>query len=217
MSPRRPLSGLVFIVTLLIGGAAARPALAQSSGTWLNLGVGITSFQSTDSAGHSNNFGIGVAWRLGHPKTGWSPSVGFNWYETTLELPIVGQPTRLGSIHVRPIMAGYGYTRRLGRTAIGAKVAGGYAFNNLSVNNALRQAYLNDFDTWVSGNIANSWVVMPQAGVWYDLTSRVGVNVSLGYLLNRPIVTLTTATARTHERWNADMVTLSFGVVYGVF
>ena len=58
---------------------------------------------------------------------------------------------------------------------------------------------------------------MPQAGVWYDLTSRVGVNVSLGYVLNRPIVTLTTATARTHERWNADMVTLSFGVVYGVF
>src|SRR5690348_2758149 len=214
---RRPVSWLIVVTTVLLAGAAASPAFAQSRGTWLNLGVGVTTFRSTDVADHSNNFGIGLEWRLGHSNTGWGPSIGFNRYHTTLKIRVVGQPTELGSIHVRPIMAGYGYTRRLGRAALGARIAGGYAFNSISVNDRLRQAYLNAFGTWVSGNIANSWVLNPQVGVWYDLTSRFGVNVSLGYLLNRPTVTLTTAAAQTHARWHADMATLSVGVVYGIF
>jgi hypothetical protein len=212
---RRPAWLIILFLASICG--TARPARAQTKHTWLNLGVGVTTFQSTNAADHSDNFGVGVAWRLGRGETGWSPSIGFNWYETGLRTPVAGRATRVGSIHVRPIMFGYGYTWRRARTAIGARASGGYAFNSISINSALRQAYLQDFNTWVAGNIGNSWVAKPELSVWYDLAPRIGVNLSLGYLFNRPTVILTTPAGQTRQRWNADMVTLSFGVVYGIF
>jgi hypothetical protein len=205
---------LTILLLALVCGPA-RSAAAQTKHTWLNLGVGATTFQSTD-ADHSDNFGVGIAWRLGRSKTGWSPSIGFSWYETGLRTAVAGRTTQVGSIHVRPIMFGYGYTWRRNRTAISANAVGGYSFNSISINNALRQAYLQDFNTWVAGNIANSWVAKPALNFWYDLAPRFGLNLSLGYLLNRPTVILTTPAGRTRQRWNADMVTLSFGVVYGI-
>jgi hypothetical protein len=214
---RRAAHFLPAIIYFTIVSGSAHAALAQTKQTWLNLGVGVTTFQSTKPGTHSDNLGVGIAWRIGHGGGGWTKSIGFGWYETGLRTSVAGLETRVGSIHVRPIMFGYGYTVQRGRAAVEMKTLGGYSFNTISVDNQLRQNYLNAFDTWVSGNIHNSWVVEPEASLWYDLTSRVGVNVSLGYMLNRPIVVLTTGSGPTPQRWNADMVVMSFGVVYGIF
>lgn len=212
---RRPVCLIILLLALVCG--MARPARAEAKRTWLNLGVGVTTFQSTNEADHTDNLGIGVTWRIGRSETGWGPRIGFSWYETGLQMPVDGRQTRVGSIHVRPIMGGYGYTWRRGRAAISADAVGGYAFTSISTSNALHQAYLQDFHTWVAANISNSWVARPEVGVWYDLAPRIGVNVTLGYVLNHPTVTLTTASGQTRQRWNADMATLSFGVVYGIF
>jgi hypothetical protein len=193
-----------------------RAAFAQSGGTWLNLGVRASWFGATNAT-HSDHTGVGLAWRIGTSTTGWHPSIGFNWFETTLSTKVGGRMTTLGNLHVRPLMAGYGYTRKRGPLAVEVKAMVGYAFDSLSLDDSLRNAYLQASGSWVSGNVANGFVAKPEVNLWYDVAPRIGINVAAGYLWTRPDVTLHTATGATSQRFSADMVVLSVGVVYGIF
>jgi len=213
---RHSRGGAAAVVCALVLFGTVRPVLAQSSGTWLNLGIGVTQFEAA-AADHTNNVGWGLAWRFGTSSTGWGPSVGFNWFDTGLKTRVAGQPTALGSLHVRPVMVGYGYTRRRGHVSIEVSGMVGYAFNHLSVGGQFRQAYLEKLGTWVSGHAHNSFVAKPQVSIWYDIAPRVGLNFSAGYLLTRPDITLTTGAGAQTMRWNADMAVLSVGIVYGIF
>ncbi|MDE3156283.1 MAG: hypothetical protein KGN76_14370 [Acidobacteriota bacterium] len=210
---RQTVATGLFVLLLLLPG---RAAFAQTGGTWLNLGVRTTWFGAS-SSNHTNNVGWGIAYRFGTGKTGWGPSLGFNWFQTTLKTDIAGRQTPLASVHVRPIMAGYGYTWKRGRLAVEAKGSVGYAFNDLEFDDAARQAYLDRLGTYVSGGVRNSLVLKPEVNVWYDIAPRVGVNLSVGYLYTHPEVHLTTLAGTTTAPYSADMVVVSVGVVYGIF
>ncbi len=210
---RRRLAIPCLALALLVPG---RIASAQSSGTWLNLGVRTTWFGAAGSD-HTNNVGFGIAYRFGTGKAGWGPSFGFNWFQTDLKTDVAGLRTTLGSIHVRPLLFGYGYTRKTGPVLVEVKGMVGYAFNSMKLGDGARQAYLDRLDTYVSGGVDNSFVLKPEVNIWYDIAPRVGLNFSAGYLFTRPEVTLTTLAGTTTTRWNADMIVLSVGVVYGIF
>jgi hypothetical protein len=60
-------------------------------------------------------------------------------------------------------------------------------------------------------------VLKPEIGAWYDVNTRIGVNVNFGYIMARPDV-IVSGTARTDRRKvRADQFILKAGIVYSIF
>lgn len=140
---------------------------------------------------------------------GLAPTIAFNWTNAAMETSPTGLPA-LARVRIRPVMAGvqYGYTR--GRLGAGVSVVGGYAFNNL------------DIDETAVGpgravDVANSFVWRPGATLWYDVTPRIGINLFGGYLFTRPKVTFVSDTSVETHRMRANAVVISVGLAYWIF
>jgi hypothetical protein len=159
--------------------------------------------------------GPGILWRFKQTKPGWGFHWGLNWYAVTIERPIEGVAMALGELHIRPIMAGYGYTKVIRRYAITADVLGGYAIASISLDQPAIDAYRGTLGP-ASASASNTFVVKPEIGVWYDLSRKVGVNLNAGYMVARPDVTVVSATGTDFRTARADQFILKVGVVYSV-
>src|SRR5205823_5883443 len=118
--------------------------------------------------------GPGILWRVGHGREGWGFHWGLNWYAVIVDRSIGGVTTEMGDLHVRPLMAGYGYTyavtRRLNVTA---DVLGGYAIGSITLAPAAVAAY--QYRTGaraIDASASNTFVLKPEIGVWYDLNRK---------------------------------------------
>src|SRR5436309_1885454 len=89
--------------------AFAADAGAQTTNRFA-VGANLDTTIATEAQNDGGNH-VGFQWRLGHSDSGWGWKFGFNWYSTEIGATVAGQPVALGELHVRPIMAGYGYTR----------------------------------------------------------------------------------------------------------
>ena len=162
--------------------------------------------------------GPGLLWRFGTPKTGWGFHWGLNWYAVKLERPIGGAVTELGELHVRPLMAGYGYTHIMGRYSVTADVLGGYAIGSIGLSDPAIDAYRRTLGVpSVSARATNTLVLKPEIGVWYDITRKVYLNVNAGYMMARPDVAIETAAGIDMRKARADQFVLKVGVVYSIF
>jgi hypothetical protein len=162
--------------------------------------------------------GPGLLWRFKQSKPGWGFHWGLNWYTVTIERPIGGTPTALGELHVRPIMAGYGYTRIIQRYAITGAVLGGYAIGSIGLEPTAIDAYRRTLGVpTASASASNTFVLKPEVGVWYDVNKKVGVNVNAGYIMARPDVTVVTDAGTDFRTARADQFVLKVGVVYSIF
>ena len=158
--------------------------------------------------------GPGLLWRFGEPKSGWGFHWGLNWYAVKIERPIGGTVTELGELHIRPFMAGYGYTRNIRRYSITADLLGGYAFGSMNISDPAIAAYRRTLGVAAADARATNTVVLkPEIGVWYDLTKWVYVNVNAGYMLARPDVSIETAAGIDRRKSRADQFILKAGVV----
>jgi hypothetical protein len=163
-------------------------------------------------------FGPGLLWRFGEPKGGWGFHWGLNWYAVTIERPIGGITTELGALHVRPIMAGYGYTHLIRHYSITADVLGGYAIGSIGLDPPAIDAYRRALGVaTASASASNTFVLKPEIGVWYDVNRKVGVNVNAGYMVARPDVTVVTSAGADFRKARADQFVLKVGVVYSIF
>ena len=113
---------LAMTATILFASAAR----AQDDNT-LALGVSFTA-RAADGSGAHGSQGIGVAWRFRHSDTGWGWTGGLGWFASDIDRSVGGQTIEIGEVHVKPLMAGYGYTYSFGRTSWSAELIGGYAF-----------------------------------------------------------------------------------------
>jgi hypothetical protein len=162
--------------------------------------------------------GPGLLWRFGAPKPGWGFHWGLNWYAVDVDRPIGGLGTELGELHIRPFMAGYGYTQIIRKYAITADVLGGYAFGSIGVSPTAIDAYRSRLGAQsVSGNASNTLVLKPEIGVWYDLNKKVGINANAGYMFARPDVTISSSLGSETRKARADQFILKVGVVYSIF
>jgi hypothetical protein len=162
--------------------------------------------------------GPGLLWRFKPAERGWGFHWGLNWYAVKLERPIGGAVTDLGELHVRPVMAGYGYTYMIRRYSITADVLGGYAIGSIGVSPAAVDAYRRTLAVpTVSASATNTLVLKPEIGVWYDVNRKVGVNVNAGYMMARPDVSIETAAGVDRRKARADQFVLKAGVVYSIF
>jgi hypothetical protein len=167
------------------------------------------------SFGH---LGVGLLWRIGHAKTGWGWHYGLSWYSTNLHQSIGDISTEFGRLTVWSIAAGYGYTKVIGRTAITAKTMGGYAFSSASLNPAAADAFHDRLGARsVSIDAGNTFVVKPEISVWYDINKKLGLNVSGGYIVARPHVTVNSTLGEDRLSVRADMFMLKVGMAYSIF
>jgi hypothetical protein len=178
--------------------------------------------KTSDRASHEDyaegQLGPGLLWRFGTAKGGWGFHWGFNWYAVKLQRPIGGAVTELGELHVRPIMAGYGYTRIIRRYSITADVLGGYAFGSIDLSDPAVDAYRRALQVpGATANASNTFVLKPEIGVWYDVNKKVFVNVNAGYMIARPDISVDTAAGTDMRTARADQFILKVGVVYSIF
>jgi hypothetical protein len=162
--------------------------------------------------------GPGLVWRFGTGKPGWGFHWGLNWYAVKIERPIGGIVTELGELHVRPVMAGWGYTKIIHGYSITADVLGGYAIGSINISDPATAAYQRVLGVQtVDAEAGNTFVLKPEIGVWYDVTRRVFLNVNAGYMVARPEVEIVTAAGRDGRNARADQFILKVGVVYSIF
>ena len=168
-----------------------------------------------ESRGHNS---VGFLWRIGHGREGWGWKYGMNWYSTQIDAPVDGALQPFGKLRVRPIYAGYGYTHIIGRTKLSANLLGGYSFNSFSMDETFTNAYraANGGDR-VETSVSNSFALKPELSLWYDITEKFGFNVSTGYLIARPEVTVISSSGRERLRISADTMSLRAGLVYSIF
>ena len=177
-----------------------------------------TSDRASEEDYARGQLGPGLLWRFGGAKPGWGFHWGLNWYAVKLERPIGGSVTELGELHVRPIMAGYGYTRVIRRYSVTTDILGGYAFGTMKISDPAAAAYRRTLGVpSAEANASNTIVLKPEIGVWYDVTKRVYVNLNAGYMMARPDVSIVTAAGTDIRKARADQFVLKVGVVYSIF
>jgi hypothetical protein len=217
----RTHSAVVAIVLLLAGGTRASAQSEPPSHNRFAIG-GEFKIKTSDRASQEDyargQLGPGLLWRLGMPKGGWGFHWGLNWYAVKLERPVGGTVTELGELHVRPVMAGYGYTKLIRHYSITADVLGGYAVGSMRLGDPAVAAYRRALNVAsANASATNTVVLKPEIGVWYDVTSRVYVNVNAGYMMARPDVSIVTAAGTDRRKARADQFVLKVGVVYSIF
>jgi hypothetical protein len=157
-------------------------------------------------------------WRFGTTDPGWGVHWGLNWYEVDIDRPVGGATTVLGELHVRPIMAGYGYTWIKGRNAVTADLLGGYAFGSLSLSPAAADAYRTRTGVQATdADASNTFVLKPEIGIWHDINHLLGLNINVGYMVARPEVRVTTTAGVDARTARADQFLVKIGLVYSIF
>lgn len=196
--------------------SATPPALAQTRGKFA-VGGQVSKRGSTGPEAHGH-LGIGLLWRVGHSKTGFGWDFGLNWYSADVDRAIDGTVTDLGELNIRPIMGGYGYTHVIGRTSLSAKAFAGYGFSSATLAPSANDAYRDRFGAQsITIDASNTFVVKPEIGVWRDLSEKIGLRASFGYMVARPQIAVRSSLGEDKRRMNADMFMLKVGMVYSIF
>jgi hypothetical protein len=202
---------------IFIAGAAAS-AGAQSGGKYA-VGASIGTRFAPSPTVTGDHFGVGLLWRIGHSKEGFGWDWGLNWFTSAVDQSFGGAPPfDLGDLRIRPIMAGYGYTHLIGPNAIKGSVQGGYAFTTFEEAPQAAEIYRSRLGARsFSTEASNTFVVRPQVSLWRDISRKVGVNISAGYMIARPTLTVSTTLGEERQRVRADQFILKMGVVYSVY
>ena len=159
----------------------------------------------------------GLLWRVGHDKPGWGPPKGPPCFGTNVYPQVAGQSTELGELKVRPLMGGYGYSWVMGRTTIIADALAGYALTTLKMTPAASDAYAARIGAGsVSAHASNTFVAKPEVCFWYDVNKKVGLNVTAGYIVARPNVTVSSTAGDDRRRVHADVFVVTVGAVYSI-
>jgi hypothetical protein len=208
---------LAIAADILAGDAHAQGTTIDSAVTHVGLGAGI-SFYSPSSGEASSSQGIALAYRWHGFHSGWGPTFGLDWHSTDFNQTLGSvSATPLGSLRMRALLAGIGYTRHYGKLSASASVSAGYSFNDFSVDGNAGPAFARGGIPFLGASVDNSAMLKPALAVWYDVARHVGVGVGVAYLVARPEETLTTATGSESRHLNADALEVSAGLTFGVW
>ena len=207
----------VSVVILTLAAAPARAQVESRFAIGAELTVAAKTHADDQDRGHSSAFPE-LLWRFGDIQPGWGPHWGLNWYSLDVDRPVAGAATDLGELHVRPIMAGYGYTWLRDRQAISANLLGGYAFGSIKLSSSAADAYAARTGARATdASASNTFVFRPEIDYWYDINKLFGLNVNIGYMVARPDVTITTAAGVDKRTARADQFQFRVGLVYSIF
>lgn len=199
----------------LIGVLLPTPSWAQS-GARFALGGGVA-FHAAPDERVSGGPSVSLVYRLWR-RDGWTPAVGFGWFNTTIDGPSSAGDVPLGRLRVRPLMGGVAYSVVRGPWTTTASAVAGVSFNGVRTDDDERRRYQQ-----ITGHpltrvsTSNALAARGQVAVWYDINDRVGVTGSLSYVAVRPDVRIVSDQSSTDVRLRADVVRLQFGAAYRIF
>lgn len=174
---------------------------------WLAIGATVRFTRSSDDAVASVT-DLTPFVRL-RRSAGWRPDIGFGWTSRALEAGIAGAPA-LATVRSKPVMGGIAYQQPVGQASLSLALVAGYSFNSLDLDETRTSPVR-------AVGVSNSFAWRPSATLWYDVTNRVGLQVSIGYLATRPEVTFASPTELTTKTIDAGAVMLSIGGGYWLF
>lgn len=149
-------------------------------------------------------------------RRGWGPSFGFSSTTTDLRVPVEARATAIGSVRIRPLVAGVAYSLMNGRTRTSLGVVGGYSFNHALVDRALPPG------VGVDVTVQNAWVAQPKVDVMFAATRRLALIASFGYTFANPDVSVTVTqggqpTFRASDHVRVDSVAVRVGAAVSLF
>lgn len=213
MAANRRARSVLLPLALLV---CAPAGVSAQTGPALAVGGGVAAYRAVDDMA-GDSIGFALTYRIGRPQ-GFSPTFGFNWYSTAFDGFVGSQRVDLGDLRIRPLMGGYGYWWNRGRATLAATLIGGVAFNTFDTSDQARIAYDRRLDQLLLRIDAKHGVAgRAELGLWYDLSDKVSLLGSIGYVAARPKVEIVTETTRDSTRLRADAVKLQIGFVYAPF
>jgi len=148
--------------------------------------------------------------------SGWGPAFGLSWMTSELRATVGGQSTPIGTLKLRPLMVGVGYSKQTGRARITAGIAAGYTFNAAEVDAPLPPGVTATME------VTDTWAIGPRAGITFAVTRRLGLIGSIGYVYSNPDVTVRVSRdgqqvfeATDHVR--ADVFSVRVGLAVSLF
>jgi hypothetical protein len=203
------------LIVLLAAAADAQENSRLAAGA--DFLIAATDHASTQDHAH-NEFFPEPVFRFGRTDPGWGVRVGLNWYAVDIDRPVGGVTTTLGELHIRPIMAGYGYTWARRKNAITAALLGGYAFASMDLADGAPAVYQSRLGVQATdANAANGFVLRPEVDIWHDINKLFGLNINVGYIVARPEVTVITSAGPDTRTARADQFQIRVGLVYSIF
>jgi hypothetical protein len=148
--------------------------------------------------------------------SGWGPTFGISWVTAGLRAPVGSQASPIGTLKLRPVMAGFAYSRVSGRVRVSGGIVAGYAFNDARADTPLPPGVT------ATVKVANTWAAGPKAGITFAVTRRLGLVGSLSYVYSNPDVTVRVSRggvpvfeATDHVR--GDALTARIGMAVSLF
>jgi len=192
-------------------------AAAAQEDNRIALGISYTT-RAAPSIDAQGSGGIGLAWRFGHSETGWGWTTGLGWFASAINQPVGGSATDIGELHVRPFMGGYGYTRVIGRAAWSTNLLGGFAWTTFHQSAAANDAYHDRLGARsLKIQASNTFALRPETKLTFDLSKKIGLSISTGYVIARPRVTIRNTLGEESRRIRADMLVVSVDALYKIF
>jgi hypothetical protein len=187
----------------------AAAASAQTEGR-VSVGASATYVQPTDDEVDSV-IGFGPLVRL-NPRRGWGPAGAFNWFRADIQNPS-GEGGDFARMRIRPLMGGIAYTIGSDRVLTSFSVVAGPSFNSIDFEEEFA-----DRSPGATIDIENSFVVRPGVNVTITVAPRVAIVGFGGYMINQPdVVYRDSSGTEFRNRWKADSIVLSVGMVYSLF
>jgi hypothetical protein len=184
--------------------------LAESPGDPPLLAVGVSlGWSEPRGSLRGGGVGVGPLIRLGSG-SGFGPSLALGWYQVSLP-PTPGNFGVRSRIHIRPLMAGVGYTFASDRASLAPSLVAGWAFNDLSVPSTTGPVGR------LAVGVGNSFVWRPGLSLWIDANRRFAVNLSGGYAVTRVPVTFLENGQLLRSHLRADTAILHAGLAYKLF
>jgi len=140
---------------------------------------------------------------------GLGPALGIDWFQAEIQ-SMAERPSVLTRIHVKPIMVGAGYTLGSERLSVSASVVGGYAWNSLTVT-------ATGTAEGLPVEVDNSLVWRPGVSVWYDVSRRTAVRVSVGQVRTRLRLTVLDGGRLEKRDARGDTTIVHAGIAYRLF
>jgi hypothetical protein len=187
-------------------------SLAQTEGR-VSVGASVTLVKPTGD-GVNSVVGVGPLVRL-NPRRGWGPAGALNWFRADLDNPS-GAGGDFARLRIRQLMVGVAYTVGPERVLTSFSIVTGPSFNKLEFEPSFIEGL--PATSAPSLEIDNSFAVRPGINVTITVAPRVAIVGFGGYLINRPDTLYRDQFGNEfRNRWKADSVVVSAGLVYSLF
>jgi len=202
-----------FALTVLLCGLTAVPTEAQTKGR-VSVGGTVSFVHPTDSEVGSL-VGFGPLVRL-NPRKGWGVAGGLSWFRADVDNPS-GANGAFARLRVRPLMGGVAYTVGTQPVLVSLSVVAGPSFNDIDFEDDFVRTLPAGAPT-PELDIDNSFAIRPGVNVTVTIAPRVALIGFGGYMINRPGVIYRDSRGQEfRDRWKADGIIVSAGVVYSLF